>query len=91
MSVLAKEQILILYVLQQPLLLYRKFYIQRLKKERRDFQHNLIGGREVTCLVETLCYMPEGRGFDSRLYNWIFFTIYLILPAALWPWDLFSL
>jgi hypothetical protein len=37
-------------------------------------------------LVEALCYKLEGRGFDSRCH-WIFFSIDLILPAALWPWD----
>jgi hypothetical protein len=31
-----------------------------------------------------LCYKPEGRGFESRLGGC--FSIYLILPAALWPW-----
>jgi hypothetical protein len=33
-----------------------------------------------------LCYRPVGRGFDSRWSHWIF-SIYLILPAAPWPWD----
>jgi hypothetical protein len=31
---------------------------------------------------ELLYYKWEGRGFDSRLFHWIF-SIYLILPAAL--------
>jgi hypothetical protein len=35
-------------------------------------------------VVETLCYKPEGRGFDSRWSSDL--PIGLILPAALWPW-----
>jgi hypothetical protein len=34
-------------------------------------------------VVKAPCYMPEGRGFDTRWGEWIFFSIYLILPAAL--------
>ena len=30
------------------------------------------GGYRVTQLVQELFYKPEGRGFDSRLYNWNF-------------------
>ena len=29
-------------------------------------------GREVTQMVETLRYNPEGRGFDSRWCHWNF-------------------
>jgi hypothetical protein len=36
-------------------------------------------------LVEALRYKLEGCGFDYR------FFIYIILPAALWLWDLLSL
>jgi hypothetical protein len=35
--------------------------------------------------VEAPCYKPGGRGFDSR-WGGFFFSIYLLLPAALWPW-----
>jgi hypothetical protein len=35
-------------------------------------------------VVQALCYKPEGRGIASRWDG--FFLIYLILPAALWPW-----
>jgi hypothetical protein len=35
-------------------------------------------------VVETLCYKPQSRGFETRWGEWIFW-IYLILPAALDP------
>jgi hypothetical protein len=34
-------------------------------------------------VVKALRYMPEGRGFETRSGE--FFSIYLILPAALGP------
>jgi hypothetical protein len=33
--------------------------------------------------TQSLCYKPEGSGFDSRWGHC--FTIYVIFPAALWP------
>jgi hypothetical protein len=39
---------------------------------------NLVDGREA------VCYKPEDRGIESRKDR--FFSIYLILPAAQWPW-----
>jgi len=37
-------------------------------------------------LVETLCYKPEGRGFDPDGVMVIGIVIDVILPAAIWPW-----
>jgi hypothetical protein len=42
-------------------------------------------GQAVAQLVEALGYNPDGRGFDSQWCHWNFF-IYIIFPAALWPW-----
>jgi hypothetical protein len=38
----------------------------------------------VSVVARTLCYKPEGRGFDTRSGEG-FFSIYLILPVALGP------
>jgi hypothetical protein len=35
-------------------------------------------------VVEALYYQPEGRGFETRRGK-LFFSIYLIVPAALGP------
>jgi hypothetical protein len=45
------------------------------------FQEN---GARGSVVVMALCYKPESRGIASRLGG--FFLIYLILPAAVWPW-----
>jgi hypothetical protein len=36
-------------------------------------------------MVEALCYKPEDRGFETRWGECIFFSVYLILAAALGP------
>jgi hypothetical protein len=43
----------------------------------------------VVYLVEALYFKLEGHGFISQWGHYIF-TIYVILPAALRPWDLLS-
>jgi hypothetical protein len=30
-------------------------------------------GHEVAKMIETLCYNPKGRGFESPWDNWFFF------------------
>jgi hypothetical protein len=46
-------------------------------------------GHEVAYLVEALRYKTEGRRFEFRI-RWNF-SVYLIIPVALWPWGRLSL
>jgi hypothetical protein len=43
-----------------------------------------MNGARGIVVVETLCYEPEARGFQTRWGEPIF-SIYLILPAAVGP------
>jgi hypothetical protein len=47
-----------------------------------EFRFYQYYGYAVVQLVEALCYKPKSRGFESRWGE--FFSIYLILPAAIW-------
>jgi hypothetical protein len=37
-----------------------------------SYTHILLLGHAVAQLVETLCYKPEGREFNSQCGHWIF-------------------
>jgi hypothetical protein len=50
----------------------------------------LRNGARGNVVVKTLCYKPEGRGFETR-WSKLIFSIYLILSAALGPGGLLSL
>jgi hypothetical protein len=41
-------------------------------------------GARGSVVVKAICYKPEGRGLETR-GDELFFSIYLILPAALGP------
>jgi hypothetical protein len=43
-----------------------------------------VSGARGSVVVKTLCYKPEGRGFETRWGEW-FLSIYLILLVALGP------
>jgi hypothetical protein len=42
------------------------------------------GGARRSIMVKALCYIPEGRGFETRWDEW-FLSNYVILPATLDP------
>jgi hypothetical protein len=46
---------------------------------------NYIHGARGSVAVDAVYYKPEGRRFETRWRHWIFFSFYLIFPAALWP------
>jgi hypothetical protein len=49
---------------------------------RFEFANGVYWEARGRVVVKALCYKPEGRGFKTRLGEWIF-SVYLILPAAL--------
>jgi hypothetical protein len=42
-------------------------------------------GARFSVVVKALCYKPGGRGLETQLSKLIYFSILLILPAALGP------
>jgi hypothetical protein len=51
-----------------------------------DFQGTIRRYIQKTSIrLEALCYLSESIGFKSRWGYWTF-SVYLILPAAFWPW-----
>jgi hypothetical protein len=61
-------------------------YTQQDKKHTHTHRCK-TNGRRRSVVVEALCYKPEGQRFETRRCKLFFFSIYLILPAALGPGD----
>jgi hypothetical protein len=74
--------------MRSSLMMMHMWCFQRCMKD-----YNALSGVVGACgtvVVKTLCYKPEGRGFETRWGEWIFFN--LLNPSGrIRPWGLLSL